>query len=395
MIKQYLKTVFKPKNRKSSAYPGFIDYYSASGGARAGVDSYRNNVIVYRCVNLISQSASHVPWIIRKSRNGHSQIINNHPALDLLKKPNPEKAGADFFCEVIASKLLFGNAYILSASPNNAPPREIYLLPASSTSLVIQNNHPVAYEYNSAGGRKHFQLDPVTRISKVLHIKNYHPTNPLYGLPCLDAASLSIELHSEATKWNNSLLKNGARPSGALVMQNNNGYLTDEQFERLQQQLYEKYTGSSNSGKPILLEGGLDWREMSINPRDMDFIASRNSAAREIALAFGVPPQLLGINGDNTYSNMQEARLALWEETLIPLLDKLSDALGNWLSHWYREEFVIDFDRDGISALTEKRENLWSKIAAASFMTLNEKRAFVGLGPLPGGDKINYSGSSL
>ena len=57
----------------------------------------------------------------------------------------------------------------------------------------------------------------------------------------------------------------------------------------------------------VLLEGGLDWREMSINPKDMDFIESKNSAAREIALAFGVPPQLLGINGDSTYSNMQEA----------------------------------------------------------------------------------------
>ncbi len=122
--------------------------------------------------------------------------------------------------------------------------------------------------------------------------------------------------------------------------------------------------------------------------KDMDFIEAKNSAAREIALAFGIPPQLLGINGDNTYSNMQEARLALWEETLIPLLDKLSDALGNWLSHWYQEEIIIDFDRDSISALTEKRENLWAKISNASFMTLNEKRSLVGLKPIDGGDRL-------
>jgi len=137
-----------------------------------------------------------------------------------------------------------------------------------------------------------------------------------------------------------------------------------------------------------LLEEGLDWQEMSINPKDMDFIQSKNSASREITLAFGVPPQLLGINGDNTYSNMQEARLALWEETLIPLLDKLSDSLGSWLSYWYQEEIIIDFDRDAISALTEKRENLWSKIAGADFMTVNEKRSFVGLAPVKGGDNL-------
>lgn len=134
-----------------------------------------------------------------------------------------------------------------------------------------------------------------------------------------------MTLHQQSSYWNHLLLQNGARPSGALIVKDSNGYLSDEQFERLQTQLSEKFSGNSNAGKPLLLEGGLGWQEMSINPKDMDFIESKNSAAREIALAFGVPPQLLGINGDNTYSNMQEARLALWEETLIPLLDKIAD----------------------------------------------------------------------
>lgn len=388
VLKQYLQGIFKSKTNKSAGYLEFINNYGMLGGTKATSDSYRNNVIVYRCVNLIAQSASHVPWVVKKMKAGSLHTLTNHPAIDLLHRPNPEKAGADFFCEVIASKLLFGNAYILSTSLKDAPPREIYLLPAEATQIVLQHNYPVAYRYNSSKGTKIYPIDPLSKISRVLHIKNYHPTNRNYGLSCLEAASAPIALHSEATKWNCSLLKNGARPSGALVFKDGNGYLNDEQFERLKEQLCDKYSGASNSGRPILLEGGLDWREMSINPKDMDFIESKNSAAREIALAFGVPPQLLGINGDNTYSNMQEARLALWEETLIPLLDKLSDALGNWLSHWYKEEIIIDFDRDSISALTEKRENLWSKIAAADFMTLNEKRAFFGLAPLPGGDII-------
>ncbi len=156
----------------------------------------------------------------------------------------------------------------------------------------------------------------------------------------------------------------------------------------MQAQLSEKFSGNSNAGKPLLLEGGLGWQEMSINPKDMDFIESENSAAREIALAFGVPPQLLGINGDNTYSNMQEARLALWEETLIPLLDKIADSMSNWFSYLFKEDIIIDFDRDSISALTEKRENLWAKISNANFMTLNEKRAFVGLPPIINGDRL-------
>ena len=117
----------------------------------------------------------------------------------------------------------------------------------------------------------------------------------------------------------------------------------------------------------------------------------KDSSARDIAIAFNVPPQLLGINGDNTYSNMQEARLALWEENIIPLLDKYADALSSWLSYWYKEDLTIDFDKESISVLTERRENVWAKIASADFMTINEKRAIVGLTPIKGMDKISIN----
>ncbi len=390
MITKYFKKNFK-KIFKSSSYKShkFTDFISMQGGeikdATVGANAYSRNVIVYRCVNLIAQSASHVPWIVSKNKGGTYERIVSHPIYNLLKKPNPGKAGADFFGEIIANKLLYGNVYILAALVNMKP-REIYLLPPDSTELILEKGRQVAYRYIGNNEEKIYPIDPLNRMSRILHLKNYHHANMHYGLSCLDAASLSINLHDQATHWNSSLLKNGARPSGALIVKE--GYLTEEQFDRLQSQLIEKFTGSHNSGKPLLLEGGLGWQEMSINPKDMDFIESKNSAAREIALAFGIPPQLLGINGDNTYSNMQEARLALWEETLIPLLDKLSDALGNWLSHWYQEEIIIDFDRDSISALTEKRENLWAKITNANFMTLNEKRAIVGLKPLENGNRL-------
>jgi len=385
MIKDYWRKFWNNNVAKSQNFIELNDItYGNLKRVRVGVEAYRENVIVYRCVNLIAQSAGHVPWKVLKSKSG--EVMLDHPLHDLLKRPNPEKAGADFFSELISSILLFGNSYILSTS--DFKPKEIYVLPAQATELVLDQNRLVAYKYKSASGDKFYRVDPVNKISRVLHLKNYHPLNQHYGLSCLEAASLPIDLHQQSSYWNHSLLQNGARPSGALIVKDSNGYLSDEQFERLQAQLSEKFTGNNNAGKPLLLEGGLGWQEMSINPKDMDFIQSKNSAAREIALAFGVPPQLLGINGDNTYSNMQEARLALWEETLIPLLDKIADSMSNWFSYLFKEDIIIDFDSDSISALTEKRENLWAKIANANFMTLNEKRAFVGLPKIPNGDSL-------
>ena len=115
--------------------------------------------------------------------------------------------------------------------------------------------------------------------------------------------------------WNKSLLKNATRPSGALVFQDGNGYLSDEQFERLQQQFYDNFSGASNSGKPLILEGGLKWQETSNAERFEKFLELKDSSARDIAVAFNVPPQLLGINGDNTYTTHCEFQLLAYKIT--------------------------------------------------------------------------------
>src|SRR5205085_3983833 len=124
------------------------------------------------------------------------------------------------------------------------------------------------------------------------------------------------------------------------------GVLSEEQYNRVKLQIDEQFTGAANAGRPLLLEGGLDWKEMSLTPKDMDFVEAKNSSARDIALAFGVPPQLLGIPGDNTYSNLQEARLALWEQTVVPLEQCTADALNNWLIPMFggNTELVPDID---------------------------------------------------
>ena len=355
---------------------------------RVGSEQYFDNVIVHRCVNLIASSASHVPWLVYKNHGNRMVLAANHLAAKLLKKPNPETSGADFFTEVISSLLLHGNSYLFLAGLDASSASGVYSLHSKAVEIVVKNDRAIAYRYRNSSSEKTYPIDGVSRMSRVLHFKNYHPSNHFYGLSSLAAAAKSINLYSQTLSWNKALLKNAIKPSGALVFQDGNGYLNDEQFERLQQQFYDNFSGSSNSGKPLVLEGGLKWQETNNAERFEKFLELKDSSARDIAIAFNIPPQLLGINGDNTYSNMQEARLSLWEENIVPLLDKLSDGLSNWFSYWFEEDLLIDFDRDAISALTERRENLWSKIAGASFMTLNEKRAFVGLGAVEGGDKI-------
>ena len=180
-------------------------------------------------------------------------------------------------------------------------------------------------------------------------------------------------------------LDNAARPSGAVVYSGPDGAenLSSEQFDRLKSELEENFQGSANAGRPLVLDGGLDWRPMSLSPADMNFIEAKNMAAREIALALGVPPMLLGIPGDNTYSNYREANLAFWRQTILPLVRKTASALTAWVKPIYPDvEFLCE--ACDIDALSTEREALWARVSRADFLTDEEKRELVGIEPSEG-----------
>ena len=204
----------------------------------------------------------------------------------------------------------------------------------------------------------------------------------------LEAAATAIDLHNTAAAWNKSLLDNSARPSGALVYASREGNMSAEQYERLKTELETSFQGSQNAGRPLLLEGGLDWKSMSLSPKDMDFIEARHTAAREIALALGVPPMLLGIPGDNTYSNMAEAQRIFWRATVLPLVQRTAIALSNWLQPAFGPTLELRPDLDQLEALSPERDALWSRLEKTTFLTTDEKRALIGYGPLPGRDQV-------
>lgn len=315
-------------------------------------ESYVKNVIANRCISIITKSASAIELQLRNKNSG--EIIKSHRILDLLKRPNPMLSQNDFFETIYAHKLISGNVYIQAIFPINSDmePKELFILrPDRITILVGKTTIPVGYKYRFDTKETIFKVDQITGKSEILHIKNFNPINDWYGLSQVEPAAYSIDQHNEASKWNQAILQNGAKPCGALIVKNdaeNNGFLTDDQFERLKEQLYSEFSGSSNAGKPLLLEGGLDWKEISLSPKEMDFLEMKHSTARDIALSFGVPSQLIGIPGDNTYSNMAEARLFLWEQTILPAIDGVLMNFNNWLIPMFNEDVELFYDKKNL-----------------------------------------------
>jgi HK97 family phage portal protein len=341
--------------------------------ARAG---YMKNPVAYRSARMVAEAAASVPWLLYDGR----RELDEHPLLTLLARPNPAQAGATFLEAVYGHLLLAGNAYI-EAVAVDAEVRELYALRPDRMSVVPDaSGWPAAFEYAANGRIVRFSQDG-DGVPPILHVAQFHPLDDYYGFPALEAAQVSLDVHNAASAWNKALLDNSARPSGALVYKGENGQnLSEEQFERLREELAANFSGAGNAGRPLLLEGGLSWHSMSLSPRDMDFFQAKNSAARDIALAFGVPPMLLGIPGDNTYANYREANLAFWRQTVLPMSARLAAAIGNWLAPAYGGGLRLACDPDRIEALSVEREALWRRVNEADFLTPDEKREAVGYG---------------
>ncbi|MEL7028695.1 MAG: phage portal protein, partial [Pseudomonadota bacterium] len=292
--------------RKASAAKPLIALTSAGAPvwtprdyAALAREGYQKNVIAYRCIRMIAEAAAATPFCV----HDEAGRAVDHPLLELLHRPNADQTGTEFLAAFYGYLQTSGNGYLELVSLEGEP-RELYALrPDRMKAKIGSSGWPEAYEYSAGGSSVVFRRDAATGTSPILHMRLFHPTNDHYGMSPLEAAAASIDIHNAGSAWNKALLDNAARPSGALVYRGGAGSLTEEQFERLKAELSDAHQGAAAAGRPLLLEGGLDWKPMSLSPADMDFINAKHVSAREIALAFGVPPMLLGIPGDNTYAN--------------------------------------------------------------------------------------------
>lgn len=351
--------------------------WTRSDYASMAQTGFMQNPIVHRCVRLIADNTASLPLRLATK----DQIWETHPALDLISRPNASQAGRSFFETLVGHLLVSGNAYIHGLETSEGP-AELHLLRPDRVSVITDRDGWVqAYEHRVGGRKEKLSVDADGR-SPVLHLTQFHPLDDVQGFPPLRAALMALDIHNAASRWNKGLLDNSARPSGALVYETREGAnLTEDQFARLRSELDEGYSGASRAGRPLLLEGGLDWKAMGYSPRDMDFVSARNAAARDIALTFGVPPMLLGIPGDNTYSNYKEANRAFMRQTVLPLAGKIIDGLNLWLLPRFEADLAFSINLEDVDALTPERDALWQRVMSADFLTVEEKRRMVGLPP--------------
>ena len=333
-------------------------------------EAYLSNPVAQRAVRLVAES---VAWAPVYALDGAGGAAASARALRLI--------GPGLLETVASQLLLHGNSYVQLIPDADGVPAEAFALRPERVSVEADaGGWPAAYVYKAGEAKSRLPARDGLGRPSLVHLKAMHPLDDHYGLGCLGAAAAAVAIHNAASRWNKALLDNAARPSGALVHAPGDGAaLSSDQYERLKAELELQFQGADNAGRPLLLEGGLSWQALSLSPADMDFVGLKAAAAREIALALGVPPMLLGLPGDSTYANYREANRALWRLTVLPMAERILGGIGAALGAWW-PGVKLALDVDQVTALAEDRERLWAQVSGAGFLSDEEKREMLGFG---------------
>lgn len=337
-------------------------------------EGYKRNVVAFMAISKLAAAMASFEWV---NQNGDT----DSPLLRLLKRPNPWQTGREWWTAKTIFMLLNGNNFDELVELNNGEYELYTLRPDRMKVQMSSQGTPKNYVYSAAFSRgATWPIDVNTGESMILHSRVFDPLTDEVGTPPIKAAAYAIDQHNEAMKWMQALLQNSAKPSGALILKGDQA-LTEPQWEKLKAEVETSYSGAANAGRPMLLEGGMDWKSMGLSPDDMKLIDTKDSAARDISLAFGVPPLLLNIPGDNTYSNYREARLGFYEDTVIPMALYVAEELNNWLEPRFNETIKPNLDK--VEAISDKRRDMWKMVDTSDELTVNEARELKGFAPLP------------
>ena len=354
-------------------------------------EGYQDNDTVYKCISYIARNGAAIQPILYQDQS-MEKTIESHAVLNLLKKPNNEQSGVSYREAVISYRLLSGNEfqYVLRAYPNQ-PPNELWTLRPDQVKIVLQSPRGIiGYKYDPLGSM-------VIQPSEIGHTKYWHPiSEDMFGMSPLEAAAIFADQSIAAKKWNLALLQNMARPAGAWTIPT---VLSPNDRSNLENKLNNKFAGSRNAGKAPVLDAGLTWTSIGLQPAQMDWLAGIQYNAAAIANIYNLSPQLIGDTSSTTYENMQQAKVASYTEAVFPDLDDLYALWNTWLLPMYKDlkNAYLYYDKESVEVIQEMiqaqkdaKADRANKMWMSGECTLNEAREMAGLPPTPGGDVFRF-----
>ncbi|NBJ13327.1 phage portal protein [Microvirga sp. SYSU G3D207] len=360
----------------------YRDLRLASGSAAIGLSA------TWACVQLIAGTIASLPLMVyRTDANGIRRVARDHPLYFVLHdSPNYDQTAVDFWEFMAAAIELQGNAYALIERRSDGALNALHPIRPDLVRVRRLDNGGLEYEWTEDGRRV------VKSGEQVLHIRGAMG-DALSGVSTLSACRSVFEDAIAAETAAGAMFQNGVNPSGILSTSDTVA-LTKEQREQLEKLLQEKYVGALRNGRPMLLDNGMKWTQLSINPQDAQMLESRKFSGEQICRLFGVPPAMVGFGdkSSNWGTGKEVDVLGFQKFTLRKRLKRIEQALLKQLvplAERRIQGITIEFNFEGLlRGDTESRYNAYERAIRMGIATRNECRALENLPPIEGGDVV-------
>lgn len=349
----------------------------------AGRESGIGISATYACVKLLAGTIASLPVMVyRTNAQGVRQVDKAHPLYNVLhSSPNFDQTAVDFWEFVSAGVELRGNSY---AFINKRANGDVYDLRPIYSKVDVRRRANGTLVYSGTEDGAAFERE----ATDILHIRGFGG-NALGAPSTLAVCSRTFTAAANAENAASNMFQRGAMPSGILSTDKT---MTPEQRKLAEELLQQKFVGSHNAGRPMLLDNGVKWEQLTITPEDAQMLETRRFGIEEVCRIFGVPPSMVGMTDGSSMwgTGIEQQVLGFQKFALRPRLKRIEQALEKQLLTPSDKAagVTIEFNLEGLlRGDTETRFNSYQTGLMSGIYTVNEVRALENLPPVPGGDE--------
>jgi HK97 family phage portal protein len=375
--------IFGP--RAATPGPGDDFWYTpigqtADSGIRVTPELALTHSAVFACVKVISETVAGLPWIVyQRLPDGGKKRAPDHRVQRILNRPNPWQTKVEFAEQVIGAYALRGNGYA------EYVPKSGWLIPR-------HNDRIANVERTGDGSKRYLIREPDGSDRPVAQAFMWHPhemsVDGLVGLSKLDQARDAVGNALAARKFGGKFFANSGRPSGVIKRPKEVQALTPEASRRFQM-LTQAALNGDNAASVLLLQEGMEWQSITLNPDDAQFIETMQFGVEDIARFWRMPLHKIGHLLRSTFSNIEHQAIEFVTDTIAPHCARLEQSLSRLLfTEQEQDEFFIEFLLEGLlRGDTLARYQAYQLGLSSGWLTRNEVRTRENLNPLPGLDE--------
>lgn len=359
---------------------GLARLFGKEWGETKYLETYEKSLYVYACVSKIAEKIGSIDFKLYQIMNSKGEVkeITSHPALDLIYRVNPFQTKAEFLETTVINLKLAGNAFWYKVRNNGGQVVELWNLRPDKMMIV---KDPISfikqYELLKNDGTKE-----IFAPDDIVHFKYPSPLDQYLGMSPLKPTAIRVDTEEFASKYQRDFFLNNARPDGILKM---SGNITEDQRREIKESWDLRHQGTGKNSKIAVLEGGMEYQQVSLTQREIDYIQSMRFTRDDILVAFKVPKPIVAIVDDVNRANSETAMFVFLSETIKPEMDRLIDKINEMLvASEFGENLFFDYD----DPTPENREMTMKEYDSGiknNYLLINEIRARENLEPVKGG----------